>query len=198
MAGKKKRKPTKKKSDVMAFTPQGTAAKSVKCTPKSKVDKKVAEDYWARYYSAHKEEIAVKRKDRYHRDPEYRRTVLEHSAKRYEKLRQQRLEERASNPQPPRVRGHNRPITKVIDGEELTLHSISEFASRADRNVQTITTWEQKGVIPKATHIDHLGRRWYSEHHMNTIAALSFEFRARGGRRLADFKALVDEAFASA
>jgi hypothetical protein len=31
---------------------------------------------------------------------------------------------------------------------------------------------------------------------MNTIAALSFEFRARGGRRLADLKALVDEAFA--
>jgi hypothetical protein len=147
---KKKRKPTKKKDDVMAFTPQGTAAKSVKCTPTSKaVGKAVAEDYWNQYYSAHKEEIAVKRKDRYHADPEYRKKVLEWSAKRYEKLRQKRLEERAENPEPPRVRGHNRPITKTIDGEEMLLHSISEFASRVDRNVQTITTWEQKGIIPR-------------------------------------------------
>ncbi len=53
-------------------------------------------------------------------------------------------------------------------------------------------------MIPSATWIDNLGRRWYSEHHMNTIAALALEFRARGGRRLADFQALVAEAFASA
>ncbi len=180
----------------MSFVPQGSATKQKSAS--ESVGKSVADDYWDRYYAAHKDEIAAKRKDRYHSDPEYRRKVLEQSAKRYERLRQKKLDEMASNPKSPRVRGHNRPITKTIDGEEVTLHSVSEFAHRVNRNVQTITAWEQKGVIPSATWIDNLGRRWYSEHHMNTIAALALEFRARGGRRLADFQALVAEAFASA
>ena len=36
-----------------------------------------------------------------------------------------------------------------------------------------------------------MGRRWYSETHMNFIAELVEKFRSVGGRNLTDFKELV-------
>lgn len=164
---------------------------------KERVGSEVAQTYYASWYAAHKTELADKRKERYHNDPKYRREVLDRSKKRYEKLRQKKLAERAKNPEPPRTRGRNRPKEAVIDGVKVNLFSVSEFADRVDRNVQTITKWEQDNVIPPPTKIDEYGRRWYSEEHMDTVAAVALEFRARGGRRLKDFQALVEEAFAT-
>lgn len=157
----------------------------------------VANAYYASWYAAHKTELADKRKQRYHSDPKYRQEVLDRSKKRYQKLRQKKLAERAKNPEPPRTRGRNKPQTKVVDGVEVVLFSVSEFADRVDRNVQTITKWEQDRVIPPPTWIDEYGRRWYSDAHMDTVASTALEFRARGGRRLEDLRALVEEAFAA-
>lgn len=162
-----------------------------------RVGSEVANAYYASWYSAHKTELADKRKKRYHSDPKYRQEVLDRSKKRYQKLRQKKLAERAKNPEPPRTRGRNRPREEVIDGVEVTLYSVSEFADRVDRNVQTITKWEQDRVIPPPTFIDEYGRRWYSDHHIDTVASTALEFRSRGGRRLEDFQALVEEAFAA-
>lgn len=152
----------------------------------------VAQSYFQSWYAAHKTELADKRKKRYREDPEYCRKVLDRSKQRYQKLRQKKLAERAGSPEPPRTRGRNKPQEVVADGETITVFSVSEFADRVDRNVQTITKWEQERVIPPPTWIDEYGRRWYSEDHMDTIAAAALEFRARGGRRLEDFRALVD------
>lgn len=152
----------------------------------------VAHSYFSEWYAAHKTELADQRKQRYRDDPEYCRKVLDRSKRRYQKLRQAKLKERAKNPEPPRTRGRNKPRTHEIDGVETTMFSVSEFADRVDRNVQTITKWEQERVIPPPTLIDEYGRRWYSEEHMDSIAAAALEFRARGGRRLEDFRALVD------
>lgn len=155
----------------------------------------VANTYYASWYAAHKMELADKRKQRYREDPKYRQEVLDRSKKRYQKLRQEKLSERAKNPEPPRTRGRNKPQTKVIGGVKVDLFSVSEFADRVDRNVQTITKWEQDRIIPLPTHIDEYGRRWYSDDHMDTVASTALEFRARGGRRLEDFQVLIEEAF---
>ena len=160
-----------------------------------RVGSDVANAYYASWYSAHKTELADKRKQRYHSDPKYRQEVLDRSKKRYQTLRQKKLSERAKNPEPPRTRGRNKPQTKTVDGIEVDLFSVSEFADRVDRNVQTITKWEQDRVIPPPTWIDEYGRRWYSDDHMDIVASTALEFRARGGRRLEDLRALVEEAF---
>lgn len=163
----------------------------------ARVGSDVASTYYASWYAAHKTELADKRKKRYREDPGYRKEVLDRSKRRYQNLRQKKLAERAKNPEPPRTRGRNRPRTMAVGGEEVALFSVSEFADRVDRNVQTITKWEQDRIIPPPTWVDEYGRRWYSEDHMDTVASTALEFRARGGRRLEDLRALIEEAFAT-
>lgn len=169
----------------------GKSDKSDK-SDEARVGSDVADAYFQSWYAAHKTELADKRKRRYRDDPKYRREVLDRSKKRYQKIRQAKLKERAKNPEPPRTRGRNKPREEVIGGMTVELFSVSEFADRVDRNVQTITKWEQDKVIPPPTWVDDYGRRWYSEDHMDRIASAALEFRARGGRRLEDFKSLVD------
>lgn len=91
----------------------------------------------------------------------------------------------------PGVRGYNRPRVMSVDGQDILVHCVSEFADRAGRDVQTITAWEQNKIIPPPTVTDEMGRRWYSESHMNFVAGLVEKFRSTGGRNLAEFKELV-------
>lgn len=91
----------------------------------------------------------------------------------------------------PGVRGYNRPRVMAVDGEDSLVHCVSEFADRVGRDVQTITAWEQNKIIPMPTVTDEMGRRWYSERHMNFVAGLVESFRSAGGRNLNEFKELV-------
>lgn len=91
----------------------------------------------------------------------------------------------------PGVRGYNRPRVMSVDGQDILVHCVSEFADRVGRDVQTITAWEQNKIIPAPTVTDEMGRRWYSDGHMNFVAGLVERFRSSGGRNLAEFKELV-------
>lgn len=91
----------------------------------------------------------------------------------------------------PGVRGYNRPRVMAVDGQDSLVHCVSEFADRVGRDVQTITAWEQNKIIPMPTVTDEMGRRWYSETHMNFVAGLVERFRSAGGRNLDEFKELV-------
>jgi DNA-binding transcriptional MerR regulator len=91
----------------------------------------------------------------------------------------------------PGVRGYNRPRVMPVNGQDILVHCVSEFADRVGRDVQTITAWEQNGVIPPPTVTDEMGRRWYDEGHMNLIAGIAEQFRSGGGRNLPEFKELV-------
>jgi len=89
------------------------------------------------------------------------------------------------------VRGYNRPRVKLVGDKDVLVHCVSEFADRVGRDVQTITAWEANSIIPPPTVTDEMGRRWYSDPHIEFIAEVAEEFRASGGRNLADFKELV-------
>jgi DNA-binding transcriptional MerR regulator len=167
--------------------------------PKKKVEPKEAENengdgksYFQEYYEKNREVLSKKRRDRYRDDPEYRDQVKKRAMERYLKQREERLKDLEENPQEPKVRGNNFPRVMEIDGKDVLVHGVSEFASRVGRNVQTITAWEAKGIIPAPTVKDDLGRRWYSVEHMDFIASLAREYRSNGGRSLNDFKELID------
>jgi DNA-binding transcriptional MerR regulator len=151
--------------------------------------------YFQGYYEKNREKLSEKRRERYRTDEKYREQVKQRAMDRYMKQREERLKELEENPQEPRVRGNNFPRVAKIDGEDVLVHGVSEFASRVGRNVQTITAWENKGIIPPPTVKDELGRRWYTEKHMDSIASLARDYRAQGGRSLKDFKELIDASF---
>lgn len=101
-----------------------------------------------------------------------------------------KLEEKGSTLQTG-VRGYNRPRVKLVGDKDVLVHCVSEFADRVGRDVQTITAWEQNGIIPPPTVTDEMSRRWYSDPHIEFIADVAEEFRANGGRNLGEFKELV-------
>lgn len=179
-----------------------------------RVGQAVAQTYFQKYYDAHRPEIAKQRHERYHQDKAYRDGVLRRSAERYARIRAEHLTAAAADPVPPRVRGHNRPDERAVVGGEIcvrsgrckgedahahvpaprewvTVHSVAEFASRLARNVQTVTMWEQRGVLPPPTLVDEIGRRWYAEAHMNTASALVHQFHADGGRSLSELRKFI-------
>lgn len=91
----------------------------------------------------------------------------------------------------PGVRGFNRPRVMQVEGQDVLVHCVSEFAHQVGRDVQTITAWEADHIIPPPTVVDEMGRRWYSETHMALLAGVAEKFRSEGGRNLADLKGLV-------
>jgi len=141
--------------------------------------------YCKGYYMKNRETLSKKRGKRYAEDDEYRRKMQESSKSRYERLRKERIEKRGSATS--ESRGYNRPRLLMVNGKETLVHCVSEFADRVGRNVQTVTVWEQKGIIPPPTVVDEMRRRWYSETHMNLIASVAQDFHKQGGRSLEAF-----------
>lgn len=148
--------------------------------------------YFQTYYVEHRDQISQKRRERYQSDPEYREEVKRRAMARYAKLRNEKKKAQSKNPKEPEVRGFNRPRVMQVNGQDVLVHCVSAFAERVGRDVQTITAWEQNGIIPNPTVVDEMGRRWYSEAHMDAIATIAREYRASGGRNLAAFKEMVD------
>jgi DNA-binding transcriptional MerR regulator len=91
------------------------------------------------------------------------------------------------------VRGYNRPRVKLVGDKDVLVHCVSEFADRVGRDVQTITAWEANDIIPPPTVTDEMGRRWYSDPHIEFIAEVADDFKRSGGRNLAEFKELVSK-----
>lgn len=115
-------------------------------------------EYYEGYYEEHKDDIAAKRKERYEKDPEYRKKVRERSRKYRERQRQAR----------PRARipKHSKSKTyKTGDGGEVELFSVGSFALGVGRSVQCINHWEREGILPKTPYRQKQGSddnpRWF-------------------------------------
>lgn len=93
-------------------------------------------DYYADWYQQNKERISDKRKDAYHKDPDYRERVLAQSAEHRERQRSV-----------PRVKVPRHQVPKKYktgDGGEVVLYSIGFFAMFISRSVQSINEWEKE------------------------------------------------------
>lgn len=149
--------------------------------------------YFSKYYAQKKDELSAKRKVRYQKDPEVRKLARERALERYRKARKLRIERlvEAGLPVGPGVRGVNKPRMMDVGGKMTLVRCVSEFAKCIDRDVQTITVWENGRIIPPPTGCDDLNRRWYSDAHIAFIAQMVRTFANTGNRRLADFKEMV-------
>ncbi|SRR5579885_3387632 len=150
--------------------------------------------YNATYYVTNRSAISEAKRNRYNTDPEYREAAKKRALERHKRMRNKRKSS-AEVPAPSSLahgaRGYNKPRVMTIGGKPVLVHCVAEFADRIARNVQTITVWEQRRIIPQPTGVDELHRRWYSDAHINFVREVIAEFQKTGGRRLEDFKALV-------
>ena len=122
----------------------------------------IGEDYWTRYYRENKEKILAKKRERYQNDPQYREGIKERARARWrDELRKGGREKGLK-----KDKRYLRPKIVQIDGKDVVVHSIGEFADRIGYTIATLKNWETLGVLPRATAVDDNGRRWYSEKFM--------------------------------
>ncbi len=139
------------------------------------------------YYVTHKEDLSKKRAKLYAENLDYRKKARERAMARYRQERENRPGKAG--------RGYNIPKVVPIDGEDVRVHCVKEFADQIGRRVQTIRSWEAKGVIPPPTVVDDRGRRWYSEKHMAAVEKAQDKFIEKNAVSLEDFKAMVEKEF---
>lgn len=141
-------------------------------------------EYQRKYYADHKEALSRKKREQYANDPEARERARKRAMGRYMKTRGDG--ER-------KVRKYNLPRVVPVGGKTCLYHCVRKFADTVGRNVQTVTQWEGRGVIPKATMVDEKGRRWYSEAHMASVAFAVKRYDEMGERDLGLLGRLVAE-----
>jgi len=147
-----------------------TAKKEPRAAPSTST---VGEGYWARYYRENKEQILAKKRERYLSDPSYREAIKERARARWrDELRKGGREKGLK-----KDKRYLRPKAVQIDGEDVVVHSIGEFADRIGYTIATLKNWETLGVLPMATAVDANGRRWYSEKFMAWFDSIIERFR---------------------
>jgi hypothetical protein len=102
------------------------------------------------WYEKNREALSKRRKDRYHKDRDYRDKVLEQN-------KDYRAKKSQEKPAPPKVKvrtpKHRKPVTmKVkISGklQEVNMVHVGAFARAIGRSVPTIHQWERVGLLPR-------------------------------------------------
>lgn len=123
----------------------------------------MADSYFQEWYKDNKAELNKARRDRYAKDPEYKKRVLE--ANRSSRTRIRKSEKQAKE-EAVRVKVGGTPWrSKEVAVDESTtekLYSIGALASALGKSVQAIRLWERKGLIPETPHRTSKGDRLYS------------------------------------
>lgn len=102
------------------------------------------------WYEKNKEALSQRRKDRYHRDRDYREKVLEQN-------KDYRAKKSQAKPASPKVKvrtpRHRKPVMmKVMIGgslQEVGMVHVGAFARAIGRSVPTIHQWERVGLLPR-------------------------------------------------
>jgi hypothetical protein len=140
-----------------------------------------AREYQRRYYLKNRDEINARKRERYGSDPKVREAARKRAMARY-------LTNKPEG-EGRKVRRYNHPRVVEIGGETVLVHCVREYADGAGRNVQTITKWEEREIVPAPTMVDRAGRRWYSKEHMEAVSK-AVEKYDKAGRR--DLSLLAD------
>lgn len=156
-----------------------------------KADKTSRSNFQA-WYDKNRDALSEKRKKRYAEDSDYREKVKSAARKRWQDQR------KARGGGESRTRGGNRPRNFRVGNQDVVVYGVSEYAYRIGRDVQTISAWEEREIVPTPTVVDEHGRRWYSERHMDLVAAVVAKFDDKGGRKLLELKKKIWDAWARA
>lgn len=108
------------------------------------------------WYERNKDALSQKRKERYHKDKDYREKVLEQN----KDYRAKKAKEKPSQPKAKiRTPKHRKPVSMQIslDGKthEVSMVHVGAFARAIGRSVPTIHQWERVGLLPKTPFLLH-------------------------------------------
>ena len=106
------------------------------------------EDYNKEYYQRNKEKIREGRKQRYRKDPKYRRSIRTRTKAKHDALRNWRD-----------ATGYDRRV--ITDGKNKYI-SIGKLGDLITRSVHTIRSYHKTGVIPDTGVCDSRGWRLYT------------------------------------
>lgn len=115
----------------------------------------------AKWYAGHKEELNRKRRKRYGSDPQYREAVL---AANREK---QTVEVVKTTPKT-RSR-YLRPKVVKIGSADTVVWSVGVLADQLGVSDEAVKQWVEAGVIPPATWVDEVGRRWFGARYIDLM-----------------------------
>jgi len=102
------------------------------------------------WYEKNKEALSQRRKERYHKDKEYREKVLEQN----KDYRAKKAKERPQQPKTKvRTPKHRKPVPMRVKiggkTQEVNMVHVGAFARAIGRSVPTIHQWERVGLLPK-------------------------------------------------
>lgn len=89
---------------------------------------------FSKWYETNKDGFNVRRKQKYHSDPEYREKVI-----------QRQREARKKNPRPSTASDKH---YRTINGDQVEVFRIGHVVEAISRSEKTIRTWESEGLIP--------------------------------------------------
>jgi DNA-binding transcriptional regulator YiaG len=102
------------------------------------------------WYERNKEALSKKRKERYHKDKEYREKVLEQNKEYREKKAKEKPQQSKTKVRTPK---HRKPVAmKIKIGgrmQDVNMVHVGAFARAIGRSVPTIHQWERVGLLPK-------------------------------------------------
>jgi len=128
----------------------GKAAKPPSAPTPDPPAEQAAEWTYRGWYEKNKEALSQRRKDRYHKDRDYREKVLEQN-------KDYRAKKSQEKPDQPKVKvrtpKHRKPVEmKVKIGgkmQEVNMVHVGAFARAIGRSVPTIHQWERVGLLPR-------------------------------------------------
>lgn len=116
-----------------------------------------------KWYNANRELLNQKRRKRYRSDPAYRQSVLDAQKSDKEKevvVVRSKARTRARYLRPKVIR---------VGGKDVLVMSTSVLADALGVTDEAIRQWETDGVIPPATLVDSIGRRWFSARYIHVL-----------------------------
>lgn len=117
--------------------------------------------YFTKWYKENKDERNARRRERYADDPEYRAQVVERSREQRERKR------KVPKVRLPRFQKPKR--EELPDGSVIHLYSVGAFAKLIGRSIQSISHWENKGLIPETPYRDSRGFRYFTRSMMAVV-----------------------------
>lgn len=134
---------------------------------------------YKKWYEEHKEEIARKRREKYHKDKEVREKAIARARYHYWTKKRpnkmiQKVDIEEVDVQPDKIiqiRIKNPDDARYGKVIEVPVLDSGELAKLMDRTAQTLRLWERRGVIPPALWRDKRGFRLFTEDQVKAFLA---------------------------